>query len=111
MRKNIVNDKIYSRAEEFAIGALLDRKPNQISGGQAQRVALVRAIVAEPLLFLFDEPLSSLDEQSRFDMIAAIKKVKEVTRKSILYVTHSSSEANELADYRISGKDGRFREA
>jgi molybdate transport system ATP-binding protein len=100
--------KVDELSKEFGIDNLLERKPNQISGGQAQRVALVRAIAADPLLFLFDEPLSSLDEQSRAEMVIAIKKVKAVTGKSILYVTHSSLEADELANYRITVSNGEF---
>jgi molybdate transport system ATP-binding protein len=112
-QKNIPSSVMATRVDElsieFGIDNLLKRQPGQISGGQAQRVALVRAIAAEPLLFLFDEPLSSLDEQSRTEMVTAIKKVRTVTHKSILYVTHSSSEADELADYRIAGSNGEFR--
>ena len=107
---NTIATRVNALSEEFGISNLLERRTNQISGGQAQRVALVRAIAAEPLLFLFDEPLSSLDEQSRIEMVAAIKKVNEVTGKPILYVTHSSAEAHELANYRIAGNDGQFRE-
>jgi ABC-type molybdate transport system ATPase subunit len=107
---SVMATRVDELSSEFGIDSLLSRQPGQISGGQAQRVALVRAIAAEPMLFLFDEPLSSLDEQSRTEMVAALKKVKTVTQKSILYVTHSSSEADELADYRISCRNGEFRE-
>jgi molybdate transport system ATP-binding protein len=105
----IMVQRVDELSKELGINNLLDRKPDQISGGQAQRVSLVRAIAAEPLLFLFDEPLSSLDEQSRAEMVAAIKKVKTVTAKTILYVTHSFLEAEELADYRIVGSNREFR--
>jgi len=101
--------KLVELSETFGISALLDRRPSQISGGQAQRVAIVRAIASEPELFLLDEPLSNLDDEARSEMIAAIKEVRRVSERPILYVTHSSSEANELADYRITGANGEFR--
>ena len=103
------NHGLVELAEAFGITSLLERRPHQISGGQAQRVAIVRAIASKPDLFLLDEPLSNLDDQARSEMIAAIKDVRRVTAKPILYVTHSSAEANELADYRITATNGEFR--
>ena len=101
--------RLVELAEAFGISALLERKPSQISGGQAQRVAIVRAIASKPDLFLLDEPLSGLDDQARFEIISAIKDLRRVTGKPILYVTHSAAEASELADYRITEANGEFR--
>lgn len=109
MNKEAIKTKLHELAAKFGIGALLDRNPRQISGGQAQRVAIVRAIAAKPELFLLDEPFSNLDDEARAEMIAAIKELRRVTAKPILYITHSASEASELADYRICGKNGDFR--
>ncbi|MEQ9245622.1 MAG: ATP-binding cassette domain-containing protein, partial [Nitratireductor sp.] len=64
-------------AETLQIGALLDRKPSQLSGGQRQRVAMGRALVRDPLVFLFDEPLSNLDAKLRVDMRTEIKRLHQ----------------------------------
>src|SRR5437660_5922273 len=79
------------------IERLLERKPAQLSGGQRQRVAMGRALVRDPLLFLFDEPLSNLDAQLRVDMRTAIKLLHGRIRSTIIYVTHDQIEAMTMA--------------
>jgi len=79
------------------IEALLNRKPGQLSGGQRQRVAMGRALVRDPLLFLFDEPLSNLDAKLRVDMRTEIKKLHQRVGKTTIYVTHDQVEAMTLA--------------
>ncbi|MDB5506907.1 MAG: transporter related protein [Devosia sp.] len=79
------------------IEALLHRKPGQLSGGQRQRVAMGRALVRDPLLFLFDEPLSNLDAKLRVDMRTEIKKLHHRVGKTTVYVTHDQIEAMTLA--------------
>ena len=79
------------------IEALLDRKPAQLSGGQRQRVAMGRALVRDPLLFLFDEPLSNLDAQLRAEMRMEIKQLHQRLGSTIVYVTHDQIEAMTLA--------------
>jgi multiple sugar transport system ATP-binding protein len=79
------------------IKALLDRKPAQLSGGQRQRVAMGRALVRNPLLFLFDEPLSNLDAQLRAEMRMEIKQLHQRLGSTIVYVTHDQIEAMTLA--------------
>jgi multiple sugar transport system ATP-binding protein len=79
------------------IGALLDRKPSQLSGGQRQRVAMGRALVRDPLLFLFDEPLSNLDARLRVEMRMEIKQLHQRIRSTIVYVTHDQIEAMTMA--------------
>ena len=76
---------------------LLDRKPGQLSGGQRQRVAMGRALVRDPLLFLFDEPLSNLDAQLRAEMRMEIKQLHQRLGSTIVYVTHDQIEAMTLA--------------
>jgi multiple sugar transport system ATP-binding protein len=79
------------------IEPLLNRKPGQLSGGQRQRVAMGRALVRDPLLFLFDEPLSNLDAKLRVDMRTEIKKLHHRVGKTTIYVTHDQIEAMTLA--------------
>jgi multiple sugar transport system ATP-binding protein len=79
------------------IDRLLERKPSQLSGGQRQRVAMGRALVRDPLLFLFDEPLSNLDAQLRVDMRTEIKLLHGRIRSTIIYVTHDQIEAMTMA--------------
>jgi len=84
-------------AKLLQIEALLDRKPGQLSGGQRQRVAMGRALVRDPLLFLFDEPLSNLDAQLRAEMRMEIKQLHQRLGSTIVYVTHDQIEAMTLA--------------
>jgi multiple sugar transport system ATP-binding protein len=79
------------------IDGLLDRKPSQLSGGQRQRVAMGRALVRDPLLFLFDEPLSNLDALLRVDMRTEIKQLHRRIGSTIIYVTHDQIEAMTMA--------------
>jgi multiple sugar transport system ATP-binding protein len=84
-------------AKLLQIEALLDRKPSQLSGGQRQRVAMGRALVRDPLLFLFDEPLSNLDAKLRVEMRMEIKRLHQRLSSTIVYVTHDQIEAMTLA--------------
>jgi multiple sugar transport system ATP-binding protein len=84
-------------ARLLQIDAFLDRKPSQLSGGQRQRVAMGRALVRDPLLFLFDEPLSNLDAQLRAEMRMEIKQLHQRLGSTIVYVTHDQIEAMTLA--------------
>ena len=83
-------------AKLLQIEHLLDRKPSALSGGQRQRVAMGRALVREPVLFLFDEPLSNLDAKLRVEMRGEIKRLHERLNASIVYVTHDQIEAMTL---------------
>jgi multiple sugar transport system ATP-binding protein len=84
-------------AETLQISQLLDRRPSQLSGGQRQRVAMGRALVRNPLVFLFDEPLSNLDAKLRVDMRTEIKQLHLNLGTTIVYVTHDQVEAMTLA--------------
>ena len=84
-------------ARLLQIEALLDRKPGQLSGGQRQRVAMGRALVRDPLLFLFDEPLSNLDAKLRVEMRMEIKQLHQRLGKTMVYVTHDQIEAMTMA--------------
>jgi multiple sugar transport system ATP-binding protein len=84
-------------AQLLQIGELLERKPANLSGGQRQRVAMGRALVRDPLLFLFDEPLSNLDARLRVDMRTEIKQLHRRIGTTIVYVTHDQIEAMTMA--------------
>ena len=89
---------------------LLARRPGQLSGGQRQRVAMGRALVRDPLVFLFDEPLSNLDAKLRVDMRTEIKKLHQTTGKTIVYVTHDQIEAMTLATKIAVLRDGSLQQ-
>ncbi len=82
----------------FEIEDLLDRKPSEISGGQAQRVSLARALVRNPDVLLLDEPLSHLDYQLRTTMRMRIRHIHDTLGATTIYVTHDQEEAVALAD-------------
>ena len=95
-------------AAMMGIDQLLERKPGQLSGGQQQRVALGRALVKEPSLLLFDEPLSNLDARLRLTMRSEIKRLQLELGVTSIYVTHDQVEAMTMADRIALMKDGRL---
>jgi inositol-phosphate transport system ATP-binding protein len=96
-------------ADMMGIGQLLDRKPGQLSGGQQQRVALGRALVKEPNLLLFDEPLSNLDARLRLTMRSEIKRLQMELGITSIYVTHDQVEAMTMADRIAVMQSGRLQ--
>ena len=88
----------------------LDRKPAQLSGVQRQRVAIGRAMVRDPAVFLFDEPLSNLDAQLRTKMRLEIKKLHQRVGNTIILVTHDQVEAMTMADRIVIMKDGHIQQ-
>jgi multiple sugar transport system ATP-binding protein len=97
-------------ARMLQIEHLLDRKPGALSGGQRQRVAMGRALARDPLLFLFDEPLSNLDAKLRVEMRAEIKLLHQRTRRTTVYVTHDQVEAMTLGDRIAVMKAGELQQ-
>ena len=96
--KHEISRRVYEAAEILGIKNYLDRKPRQLSGGERQRVALGRAIVRKPLVFLFDEPLSNLDAKMRVQMRTEIHKLRLRLQTTFIYVTHDQIEAMTLGD-------------
>ena len=90
--------RVRQAAELLRITHLLDRKPRQLSGGEQQRVALGRAIVREPRVFLMDEPLSNLDAKLRVHTRAELKALQQQLGTRTVFVTHDQAEAMTLAD-------------
>jgi len=97
-------------ARLLQIENLLDRKPSQLSGGQRQRVAIGRALVREPQVFLFDEPLSNLDAKLRMEMRTELKRLHQMLKTTVVYVTHDQIEAMTLATRIAVMRDGRIEQ-
>jgi multiple sugar transport system ATP-binding protein len=104
--KEQISAKVNEAADMLGIADLLDRKPKALSGGQMQRVAIGRAIVREPKVFLMDEPLSNLDAKLRAQMRTEIIKLKDRINTTFVYVTHDQVEAMTLGDRIVVMKDG-----
>lgn len=105
-----IKSRVKELADVLGIAALLDRNVQALSGGESQRVALGRALSFHPSVLLLDEPLSALDESTRGEMQELLKRVKQTTGVTTLHVTHSSEEADALADHRFVLKDGRIHQ-
>lgn len=102
--------RVNEAAEILGIKKYLDRRPREISGGERQRVALGRAIVRKPLVFLFDEPLSNLDAKLRVQMRTEIHKLRLRLQTTFVYVTHDQTEAMTLGDRIAVMKDGKVQQ-
>jgi len=96
--KERVAERVHSAAKILDIEHLLERKPKELSGGERQRVALGRAIVREPKVFLMDEPLSNIDAKLRVEMRAEIIKLQRRLGVTTFYVTHDQVEALSMGD-------------
>ena len=82
----------------LGIGHLLQRHPGNLSGGEAQRVAIGRALLSQPAILLFDEPLTALDQDRREELIPYLQRVRDEVRLPMLYVSHHPDEVRRLAD-------------
>lgn len=92
-----IKEKVFNAANFLDLGAYLDRKPKELSGGQMQRVALGRALVRNSKLFLMDEPLSNLDAKLRVSMRSEIVRIHKNVGATTIYVTHDQTEAMTMA--------------
>ncbi|HSI92626.1 MAG TPA: ABC transporter ATP-binding protein [Jiangellaceae bacterium] len=101
-----------AKAEEvgngLALHGLLERRPGQLSGGQQQRVALARAVASNPVVFLFDEPLSNLDARLRLEARTFLKRLQRELGVTTVFVTHDQAEALALADRIAIMRDGKI---
>jgi ABC-type sulfate/molybdate transport systems ATPase subunit len=92
----------------LGIAHLLDRKPQGLSGGEAQRVALGRALAMRPSVLLLDEPFSALDDETRLEMHDLLQDVRAVMPVTVLHVTHNRDEAVRLGECFFQFQDGRI---
>jgi ABC-type sulfate/molybdate transport systems ATPase subunit len=90
------------------LDGLADRYPDQLSGGEARRVGLARALAARPLCLLMDEPLTNLDHELRDQLLATIDRAVTQMKASLVYVTHEPIEARALASRVLQMADGKL---
>ncbi|MFH0753434.1 MAG: sn-glycerol-3-phosphate ABC transporter ATP-binding protein UgpC [Candidatus Omnitrophota bacterium] len=102
--------RVHEAAEILNIREHLNRRPSQLSGGEHQRVALGRAIVRKPKVFLFDEPLSNLDAKMRVTMRTEIHKLRTRLQTTFIYVTHDQTEAMTMGDRIVVMKSGMIQQ-
>jgi multiple sugar transport system ATP-binding protein len=105
-----VKRKVEETAEVLGLSGYLQRRPRELSGGERQRVALGRAMVRKPQVFLFDEPLSNLDAKLRVQMRAEIKRLHQRVGATMIYVTHDQVEAMTLGDRIAVMRKGRLQQ-
>jgi len=110
MPKDERRKKAQWAADLLGIGHLMDRKPRELSGGERQRVAVARAIVREPLLFLLDEPLSNLDAKLRASAREELEQFQKRIGTTTIYVTHDQVEAMAMGDRVVVMNKGRVRQ-
>ncbi len=108
--KDEILKRVNEAAEILGIKHLLERRPRQLSGGERQRVALGRAIVRKPQVFLFDEPLSNLDAKLRVQMRTEIHKLRTRLQTTFVYVTHDQTEALTLGDRIVVMRGGKIQQ-
>jgi len=124
VRRNLLYGRFFARngggasaasldhvVELLGIGRLLDRRPAALSGGEKQRVAIGRALLAHPAVLLLDEPLASLDAPRKAEILYYIERLRDDVRVPIVYVSHSLDEVVRLADQVVLVSDGKVRAA
>jgi len=105
-----IAQKVRWAADMFGITRYLDRYPRQLSGGERQRVALCRALVRDPQVFLLDEPLANLDAKLRNTARDELKRFQRQVQRTIVYVTHDQVEAMGLGDRIVVMDRGKVRQ-
>src|SRR5262245_49479237 len=108
--KKVTEERVDKAAKILNLVPYLERHPRELSGGQRQRVAMGRAIVRDPKVFLFDEPLSTLDAKLRVAMRAEIKALHQRLKTTTVYVTHDQVEAMTMADRIAVMNEGRIEQ-
>jgi multiple sugar transport system ATP-binding protein len=107
-KKDFITETVSRTSKALGLDKMLERKPQALSGGQRQRVALGRAIVRNPIVFLFDEPLSNLDAKMRVQMRSEISRLHGQLGSTMIYVTHDQVEAMTMGDRICVMRDGNI---
>jgi len=102
--------RVQQAADRLGLGTLLDRRPGELSGGERQRVALGRALVREPQVFLLDEPLSHLEPTLRAELRAELLELHRALHTTVVYVTHDQIEAMAMGQRIAVLEAGRLRQ-
>ena len=105
---SVITERVAQLADWLHVGHLLERRAVGLSGGETQRIALGRALANRPPILLMDEPLSSLDEETRDRMIELLKGLPQRENVTVLHITHSRHEAEQLGDLIFRLQDGRI---
>ncbi|MBQ1714782.1 MAG: ABC transporter ATP-binding protein [Firmicutes bacterium] len=106
--KEELRERVEAVAAQLGLTEYLDRRPKALSGGERQRVAMGRAIIRKPKVYLMDEPLSNLDAKLRMKLRTELAEIKETLATTMIYVTHDQTEAMTLADKIVVMKDGEI---
>ena len=103
-----IRERVAELSRLLGLEHLLERQPYGLSGGEAQRVALGRALAVRPGILCLDEPLTALDDETRKEMCALLANVQQSTGVTILHVTHNFEEATEMADQIFRLEHGKI---
>ena len=106
--RQVIQQRVAELSRLLGIEHLLERRPHGLSGGEAQRVALGRALSVRPGILCLDEPLNALDDDTRQEMYKLLAEVQQSTGVTILHVTHNLDEAEQLADRILVLRDGKM---
>lgn len=109
--RSVIESRVSELAERLGIRELLNRRAVGLSGGEAQRVALGRALAFRPPVLLLDEPLNAVDEGTRDQLIEVLRALRRTESVTVLHVTHSRAEAELLGDVHLRFENGRVTAA
>jgi molybdate transport system ATP-binding protein len=98
----------FALLESVGLGNLTRRRPDELSGGEQQRLAIARALAARPTILLLDEPFSSVDRETRRSLYALIRRISPDIAGPTIYVTHNAEDAQSLAECAFRLADGRL---